>query len=146
MSYRSEHQFQGQLGRSRAADLIQRIEAAVLAAAAQRSSQHLRRLPEQRRAHIVDGAAEIGVVEDVEKIRPRLEGKPLAEFELPPQRQIDLRGAESAQGISSQISLDCATGIANAAWLISLPPATFGLAIESGTPGTRFGRCTLLTP
>jgi hypothetical protein len=45
------------------------------------------------------------VVEDVEKIRSRLKSKPLPESELPPQRQIDLRRAESAQGVSSQISL-----------------------------------------
>jgi len=42
------------------------------------------------------------VVEDVEKIRSRLKSKPLPEFELPAQRQIDLGSAESAQGISSQ--------------------------------------------
>ena len=41
----------------------------------------------------------------LKKIRSRLKSKPLPEFELPPQRQIDLRSAESAQGISSQISL-----------------------------------------
>ena len=54
---------------------------------------------------MVYGVSKIGVVEDVEKIRSRLKRKPLPEFELPPQRQIDLRRAESAQGISSQISL-----------------------------------------
>ena len=45
------------------------------------------------------------MVEDVEKIRSRLERKPLPESELPAQRQIDLGSAESAQGISSQIPL-----------------------------------------
>jgi len=34
----------------------------------------------------------------------------------------------------------------NAAGLIPLPPATFGSEIQSGTPGTRFGRCTLEAP
>ena len=43
------------------------------------------------------------MVEDVEKIRPRLKGKSLPEFELPPQRQIDIRSAESPQGISTEI-------------------------------------------
>jgi hypothetical protein len=42
----SEKELKGQLHRSRAADLIQRIEAAVLAAASERCSQHLRRLAE----------------------------------------------------------------------------------------------------
>ncbi len=44
----SEYNLQGQLRRPRAADLIQRIEAAILTAASERRSQHLRRLPEQR--------------------------------------------------------------------------------------------------
>ena len=56
---------------ARSPDLIQRIEAAILAAGSQRCSQHLRRLPELRRTQIVDGASEIGVAEDVEKIRSR---------------------------------------------------------------------------
>ena len=144
---RSEHELQSQLRGPRSADLIERIEAAVLAAASERGSQHLRRLPELRRAQIVDGASEIGVVEDVEKIRARLKSKPLAEFELPAQRQIDIRCVESAQGISSQISLHRAGWVCvNAAGLISLPPATFGFAIQSGTPETRFGRCTPEAP
>ena len=60
------------------------------------------------------------MVEDVEKIRSRLKGKALPEFELPPQRQIDLRGAESAQGISSQGSLSRRGGYAECCWIDSL--------------------------
>src|SRR5438105_4412474 len=83
---RSEQKLQRQLRRARAADLIQRIEAAILAAAPQGRSQHLGRLAEKRRRQIVCRWAEIGVVEEVEKIRSRLKSKPLPEFELPPQR------------------------------------------------------------
>jgi DNA-binding NtrC family response regulator len=43
-----EKKLQSPLHRSRAADLIQRIEAAVLAAASERRSEHLRRLAELR--------------------------------------------------------------------------------------------------
>jgi hypothetical protein len=68
------------------------------------------------------------VVEDVEKVRSRLKSKPLPDFELPPQCQIDLGSAEPAQGISSQISLHRPAGIVNAAGLMSLPPATFGIS------------------
>jgi multidrug resistance efflux pump len=42
----SEQELKSQLHRPRSADLIQRIEAASLAAASQRCSQHLSRLPE----------------------------------------------------------------------------------------------------
>ena len=76
--------------------MIQRIEAATLAAKAEGGSQHLSRLTELRRTQIVHGRTEIRVVEEVEKIASRLQRKPLAEAELPPQRQIDLRSAEPA--------------------------------------------------
>ena len=66
---------------------------------------------------MVYGVSKIGVVEDVEKIRSRLKRKPLPEFELPPQRQIDLRGAESAQGITSQISLHRPGGYRECRWI-----------------------------
>ena len=69
--YNLELQLQRQLDRARAADLIQRIEAAALAAAAQIVVQRLRRMPEQRRSEVVDRAAKVGVVEDVEKIGAR---------------------------------------------------------------------------
>jgi DNA-binding NtrC family response regulator len=47
-------------------------KAAALPATAQRAGQHLRGLPELRRAEEVDRAAEIGVIEDVEEIGARL--------------------------------------------------------------------------
>jgi hypothetical protein len=64
------------------------------------------------------------VVEDVEKIRSRLKGKPLVESELPPERQIDLRHAESAQGISSQMSLHRPGGNRECRW-IDFPSAGY---------------------
>jgi hypothetical protein len=75
------------------------------------------------RTAIVYGASKIGVVEDVEQIRSRLKRKPLLKFELPPQRQIDLRGAESAQGISSQIPLQARTRLA---LVVQTAPRQFG--------------------
>jgi len=68
----SKLQLQRQLRRPRAADLIQRIEASILAAAAERGAQHLCRLAEQRRGHVVSRRSEVGVVEDVKQIRARL--------------------------------------------------------------------------
>jgi hypothetical protein len=50
------------------------------------------------------------MVEGVEKIRSRLKSTSLVELELPPQRQIDLRRAESAQGIPCQTSLQRPSG------------------------------------
>lgn len=79
-----KHELQRQLHGTWSADLIERIEPTVRAAASERRSQHLRRLPELRRTEIVDGTPEIGVIEDVEQIRSRLKSKPLPKFELPP--------------------------------------------------------------
>jgi len=56
----SEMKPRGQLRRALAADLIQRIETAILAAASERRSWHLCPLREERRTQIVDGASRIG--------------------------------------------------------------------------------------
>jgi len=92
----------------RAPYLIERVEASALAAASQVACQRHHRLPEQGISHswrgieVVLGVPKIGVVEDVEEIPSGLKRKPLCQFELPPERQIDLCSAESAQGISTQ--------------------------------------------
>jgi hypothetical protein len=78
----AEHKLQRQLRRSRAADLKQRTET-TLAAASERSSQHLCGLAELRRTQIVNRRREIRVIENVEEICSRLQGNPLSEFELP---------------------------------------------------------------
>jgi hypothetical protein len=67
------------------------------------------------------------VVEDVEKIRSLLKSKSLPEFELPPQRQIDLRSAESVQGISSQISLHRSGGYRECGWVDFLSAGYVGI-------------------
>ena len=93
------------MDRAWAADLVQRVEAAALAATAQIVVQHHRRLPELRGTEVVDRAAEIRVIENVEEIASRLKRNPFCEVELAAQRDIPLRGAESAQGIASKIAL-----------------------------------------
>ncbi len=61
------------------------------------------------------------MVEDVEEIPSRLKRKPLGESELPAQRQIDLRSAEAAQGISSQVSLQSRGGYDEGSGIDDLP-------------------------
>jgi hypothetical protein len=68
----SELELEGELDRARSADLVQRIEAAALAAAAQGIVEHHRGLPELRRTELVDRAAEVRVIQDVEEIPSRL--------------------------------------------------------------------------
>ena len=65
-------QFQCELNRTRAADLVERIEAAILATASEVAVQHLGGLSKLRRGHEVDGTSKIWVIEDVEEIRSRL--------------------------------------------------------------------------
>ena len=81
----SEDKFKCQLDRPRAPDLVQRIEATALAATAEIIVQHLRRLPELGSiAEVVDWAAKVRVVKEVEEISPRLERYPFRESELSP--------------------------------------------------------------
>ena len=60
-------QLESQLRRARAADLIERAQAAVDSAASQTSSKHLRRLSEKVAAQDVHGISEIRVVEEIEE-------------------------------------------------------------------------------
>ncbi len=100
-----ELHFRRELDRARAADLVQRIQAAVLTATSEVVVQHLRRLSELGRAQIVDRATEVRVVKKVEEIASELKVKFLSESELAAQGHIPLSGAERAQGIASQIAL-----------------------------------------
>jgi hypothetical protein len=79
---RSKLKFKRQLDRTRSANLIEGVEAS----ASQVVVQHHRRLTELSGiTQVVDRAAKIGVVEDVEKIRPCLKDNGLGESELPSQ-------------------------------------------------------------
>ena len=82
------------MDRAGADDLVQRIETA----AAQCAFQGLCCLPEQRRSEVVYRAAEVGMVEDVEEVRARLQPNALSKGEGPAQGEIDMGGAEAAQG------------------------------------------------
>jgi len=61
-------ELEGEVDGAGAADLVEGVEAAALATTAEIVVQHLRRLPELRRAQVVDRAAEVWVVEDVEAL------------------------------------------------------------------------------
>ena len=78
----SELKLECELDRARAADLVQRIEAAALATAAEVVVQHLRGLTELRRGQVVDRAAEVRLIEDVEEIASELKRKSFCEAEL----------------------------------------------------------------
>ena len=68
MEIKSEHKLQRKLNRSRAADLIQRIEATVRAARAETARERLRRVAEKSIGQRVVRWAEVGVVEDIEEL------------------------------------------------------------------------------
>jgi len=63
-------QLQRQLDRPRPANLIQRITPSVRPALPQSVRQRLRRITEQRAGQHIGGIAEIGVIKDVEELRP----------------------------------------------------------------------------
>src|SRR5271165_5587618 len=84
------------------------------------------------------------MVEDVEEVGARLQPQALGDLELPLQGEINLGRAEAAQGIASQIAL--AAGGVKAALLMIFPPGAVGSERYKGTPGTTFGRWTLLAP
>src|SRR5262249_37390637 len=101
----SKLKFNRQLDGTRAADLIERVEATALPAAAQRAGQHLRRLAELRGAEEVDWAAKVEVVEDIEEVGARLKSQPLGEAERSAQCGVELDCIAATQRIAPQVSL-----------------------------------------
>src|SRR6266481_5309247 len=101
----SKLKLERKLNRTRAPDLVQRIKAAVLAAAAEVVVQHLCGLAELGCAEVIDRVAEVRVIQNVEDIASRLQRKTFCKAKLPTQRQVPLRRTESTQGIASQIPL-----------------------------------------
>jgi len=101
----SKLKFEGQLDRAGAADLIQRVEAAVGAAGPQTVRQRLRRAAEQGAGQDAGGIAEVGVIEDVEELRSEAKPHFLGYAELPLQPEIDLRSVETPQYVASEIAL-----------------------------------------
>jgi hypothetical protein len=79
-------QLERELDRARAADLVERVEAA----AAEVVVQHLRSLPELRRVQAVDWAAEVRVIQAVEEIASELQRNPFCKAELAAQGDIPL--------------------------------------------------------
>ena len=92
----SELKFERQLDGSRAANLVEGIEAAVGAAGAEATGQRLCRKSEQGAGQVVIRRAEVGVVEGIEQLRPELEVQSLRQVKLPLNREVDLRGPEAA--------------------------------------------------
>jgi hypothetical protein len=78
-------------------------------------------MAELRRGHVVDGRAELRVVEDVEKIGARLQRKALAKPGPPLQGEIGLGSVEVAKGIGERSPWP-ATGMPKAFGLMALPP------------------------
>src|SRR5258708_34715092 len=85
-----------EVNRARAAGLVERVKAAVLAATSEVVVQRLCGLAELGRGEGVDRVAEVWVIQDVEEIASRLQRKTFGKTKLPEQRQVPLRHTETA--------------------------------------------------
>src|SRR5258707_9864997 len=94
----SELQLQGQLDRARAADLIERIEAAVGSAGAEAAGKRLRRLAEEWVSQGVVWRAEVRVVEEVEELAAETQPYLLRKVKLPMERDVSRSIIESHHG------------------------------------------------
>jgi hypothetical protein len=104
--YNLELQLERELDRARASDLVEGVEAAELATGTEVVVEHLRRLAELRKAQIIDRAAEVRVVQDVEEVASELQRKSFGEAELAAQCDVPLGSAKAAQGVASEIAFD----------------------------------------
>src|SRR5215207_5293598 len=73
---------QRELDGARAADLVERAQAAVDAARPEAARERLHAPPEQAGVQVAHGVAEVRVVEDVEELRAHLQPRRLAQREL----------------------------------------------------------------
>jgi len=108
-------QLERELDRARAADLVERVEAA----AAEVVVQHLRSLPELRRVQAVDWAAEVRVIQAVEEIASELQRNPFCKAELAAQGDIPLGFAQRHFGevpVLRDIINGVAPGVRQAWW------------------------------
>src|SRR5690242_19809017 len=67
----SELKLERQLDRARSADLVERVETAILATGPEAARQGLRRAAEQRAGQVAVGISEVRVVQDVEEFSPK---------------------------------------------------------------------------
>src|SRR5215831_19543011 len=94
-----------ELNRARAADLVERAQAAALSSSSKRAVQHLRSLSELGGTEVVDRTAKIRMVQNVEHVHPSLEREAACQAELTAQRHIPLGRAESPERVASEIAL-----------------------------------------
>src|SRR6185436_18535756 len=92
----SKLQLQRELDRARPANLVERVETATGAARPQTVRQRLGRAAEQRTGEVVVGTAKVGMVEDVEELRPEAKSYLFGDAKLPLQPKVQLRGSETA--------------------------------------------------
>jgi len=98
----SKLKFQRQLNGSRTSNRVQRVQTAIAESAVQSSCG----LPKRAGPHKIVNAAEIWMIEDIEKFGTKLEIYPLRNVELAMESKIHLPWTESPEHVPTQIPLD----------------------------------------
>jgi hypothetical protein len=99
-----ELKLERQLDRTRAADLIERVEARPVTSG-QAAGQRLRRLAEECVGQAVVGGAEVWVVEEVEELAPESEPHIVDQVKFPLKCDIRLPRSETPQHIAPEVAL-----------------------------------------
>ena len=99
-------QLESELDRARPSDLIQRAERSRAdTAPAEILAQELRRNSEIRIGKNRIRLAEVGMIQDVEHLRAKLEAEPFAKGEIAMYREVPLSHTEATKCISPQIAV-----------------------------------------
>jgi hypothetical protein len=116
------------LDRARAADLVQRIEAAICTASTEAARQHLRRVAELGTREVTARRAEVWMIGDVEELTAEVKGCPLRQPKSSLKGKVSLEGEKAAQYIPPEITL-LPSGCSGESGLIeNLPPRSIGTA------------------
>jgi len=97
--------FEGQLHGAGAADLVERVEAAIGTAGAQAVCQRLRRVAEQGAGQTVDRIPEVRVIENVEELSSEPQPHFFSQLKLALQAEIGLHGIETTRHVAAKIAL-----------------------------------------
>ena len=93
------------MDRAGAADLVERVEAAIGATRTEAVCQRLSRAAEQRAGQDICGTTEVRVIEKIEKLSPETKRQSLRQMKLPLQCEIYLPRSKTSQHVAAEVAL-----------------------------------------
>ena len=139
--------FKRKLDRARSANLVERVETTIRTTGPETAREGLRRVAEQRIGQAVVGIAEIGMVENIEKLRPESQIQLFRNPKLPLESYVRLRCPQASQHIAPEITLRALGRWSKSRFVENLPARILrAKKLQTACPGQHSGEDTALCP